>query len=100
LEKKKNIDSILTVKEIYSWFWFKKKPINYNPKLLPRSQDASPIIQETTGLYGIKKHALNKYKCRIGNKPLFYKIDDFESIDLDTEWDFKILNRMIKKNKL
>ena len=47
LDKKKNIDSILTIKEIYSWFWFKNKPVNYNPNLLPRSQDAIPIIQET-----------------------------------------------------
>ena len=24
IKKKKNIDSVLTVKEIYSWFWYKK----------------------------------------------------------------------------
>ena len=55
---KKNIrkyDSILTIQKIYSWFWFNKKPINYNPRILPRSQDAKPIILETTGLYGITK---------------------------------------------
>lgn len=97
LKRKKNIDSILTTKEIYSWFWFKNKPVNYNPKLLPRSQDASPIIQETTGLYGIKKEALRRYRCRIGKRPLFYKIDDTESIDLDSERDFKILNDLIKR---
>ena len=34
--------------------WF-KKPINYRPKILPRSQDARPVIIETTGLYGITK---------------------------------------------
>ena len=37
---------------------FKKKPVNYNPKVLPRSQDAVPIIQESTGLYGIKSKTL------------------------------------------
>ena len=55
LKKSKNKDSILTVNKIYSWFWYNNKPINYNPKVLPRSQDAIPIIQESTGLYGIKK---------------------------------------------
>lgn len=98
LDKKKNIDSILTIKEIYSWFWFKNKPVNYKPDLLPRSQDASPIIQETTGLYGIKKEALRKYKCRIGKKPFFYKINDTESIDIDTEQEFKILNDFFKRD--
>ena len=65
LKKSKNHDSILTSNEIYSWFWFNKKPVNYKPKILPRSQDAKPIVIETTGLYGIKSKALKKYKCRI-----------------------------------
>ena len=55
LKKSKKHDSILTVQSLYTWFWFKKKPVNYNPKILPRSQDAQPIIVETTALYGIKK---------------------------------------------
>ena len=59
LKNSKTNDSILTVKEIYTWFWFNKKPVNYNPKILPRSQDAEPITMETTGLYGIRKKTLN-----------------------------------------
>ena len=97
IKEKKNIDSILTIKKIYSWFWYKSKPINYNPKSLPRSQDATPVIQETTALYGIKKDALKKLKCRIGKKPFFYEVSDIEAIDLDTENDFKILNKISKK---
>ena len=62
LKTKKKYDSIFTVGEIYSWFWFNNKPVNYNPKTLPRSQDATPIIQETTGLYGIKSATLKKKK--------------------------------------
>ena len=54
LKKNKKFDSIFTAQKIYSWFWFKNKPVNYQPKVLPRSQDAEPIIQETTGLYGIR----------------------------------------------
>ena len=97
LKTKKNIDSILTVKKIYSWFWFKKKPVNYNHKVLPRSQDAVPIIQESTGLYGIKSKTLKKQKCRIGKKPFFYEVQDIEAIDLDNERDFKFLDFYVKK---
>ena len=32
LKKSKKHDSILTVQSLYTWFWFKKKPVNYNPK--------------------------------------------------------------------
>ena len=96
LKKKKN-DSILTVNEIYSWFWFKKKPVNYKPKILPRSQDAQPIIQETTGLYGITKEALAKHKCRIGKKPIFFNIPNHEGLDLDTNEDLKVIRKYAKR---
>ena len=96
---KKNIrkyDSILTIQKIYSWFWFNKKPVNYKPNILPRSQDARPIIVETTGLYGIKSSSLRRLKCRIGKKPYFYNVDKKQALDLDTSDDFKILKRVYK----
>lgn len=96
LKKNKKFDSILTVKEIYTWFWFNKKPVNYNPKILPRSQDAEPITMETTGLYGIRKKTLKSMKCRIGKKPYFLKVDDEETIDLDNYSDFKYLEYRLK----
>ena len=97
LKNSKRYDSILTTKEIYSWFWFNKKPVNYSPKILPRSQDALPIVQETTGLYGIKRNALIKNKCRIGKKPYFFEVSNSESLDLDNNEDFKILKSYVKK---
>ena len=96
LKEKKN-DSILTIQKIYSWFWFNKKPVNYNPKILPRSQDAKPVILETTGLYGITKNAVLKYKSRIGKKPYFHEVSDNENIDLDNEKDFKFLEFILNK---
>ena len=99
LKNNKKIDSILTSKSLYSWFWHKDKPINYSPKVLPRSQDAVPVVVETTGLYGIKKQQLKKYKCRVGRKPYFYEVDDDESLDLDNAKDFEYLNYVFKKRK-
>ena len=96
LKRNRNYDSILTTHEIHSWFWFKKKPVNYNPKTLPRSQDAQPIVMETTGLYGIRGNTLKKYKCRIGKKPFFFNVNKKEALDLDTKEDFKILKSYIK----
>ena len=42
----------------YIIYWFKNKPVNYKPNT-PRSQDATPVVYETTGLYG-KKMLLKK----------------------------------------
>ncbi len=89
-------DSIFTANEIYSWFWYRGEPVNYNPKILPRSQDAMPIIRETTGLYGIQRNALLEFQCRIGQKPYMLFINEYEAADLDTENDFKYVEFLIK----
>ena len=81
-----------------TWFWFKKNPVNYNPKILPRSQDAKPMVFETTGLYGIRKTSLHKNKCRIGKKPYFYEVSDEEAIDLDSNKDFEYLKYYVRKS--
>ncbi len=95
LKNSKNNDSILTATKIYSWFWFNNTAVNYDPKVLPRSQNAKPIIRETTALYGIKNNSLKKIKCRIGNKPIFHYVDFIESLDIDESIDFKIVNSLI-----
>jgi len=84
-------DSILTATEEYGWHWFQNQPVNYQPNILPRSQDARPVIKETTGLYGISKRSYERYRCRVGATPYFYIIRDRkECIDLDTQVDFDI----------
>ena len=89
-------DSILTATEEYGWFWHKDQPVNYQPNILPRSQDATPVIKETTGLYGISKRAYDRYRCRVGATPYFYIIRDRkECIDLDTLDDFIIAEGLI-----
>ena len=90
-------DSCFTAVKHYEWTWFDGKPINYHPATLPRSQDAKPVIFETTGLYGIKASFLKRNIQRIGNKPYMKFVEKEEAIDLDTEFDFKILEQIVKE---
>ncbi len=83
-------DSIFTATENHSFYWLSGNPINYRPCILPRSQDMLPVVEETTGLYGIKAKALEKYRCRIGAKPIIKTISKFEAVDINTEEDLKI----------
>ena len=98
LKENKEYNSIMTVKSIYTWFWFEGKPVNYDPRILPRSQDAKPVVMETTGLYGITQKALFENRARIGDKPYFYEVSDAEAIDLDKEIDFEYLNFYVKNH--
>lgn len=97
---KNNNDSVFTVIEDYTWYWFNNKPVNYDPKLLPRSQDAKPIIKETTSLYAISKNGFKKTKARIGEFPKTYTVGEVESIDIDNKFDFFIAEQIIKNYKL
>lgn len=83
-------DSCFTATENHSFYWLNGNPINYRPGILPRSQDMAPVIEETTGLYGISKESLNKYRCRIGANPYIHFVNKFEAVDINTEEDFKI----------
>ena len=83
-------DSVFTATENHGFYWLNGTPINYRPEILPRSQDMLPVVEESTGLYGIKKESLKKYRCRIGRKPYIYPVSKFEAVDINTEEDLKV----------
>ncbi len=83
-------DSCFTAIRHNGFFWLNDNPVNYRPEILPRSQDMVPIIEETTGLYGIESSALKRYKCRIGRKPYIHLVSEFEAVDINTEEDLSI----------
>ncbi len=83
-------DSCFTATANHSFYWYAGTPVNYRPGILPRSQDMLPVIEETTGLYGICRDSLEKYRCRIGRKPYIHIVDKFEAVDINTEEDVKI----------
>lgn len=83
-------DSCFTVTKNHGFYWFHGMPINYRPGILPRSQDLTPVMEETTGLYGIRGTSLERYRCRIGRKPYLHVVDAYEAVDINTEEDLKV----------
>ena len=83
-------DSCFTAVQNHGFYWMAGNPVNYRPDILPRSQDMLPVLEETTGLYGISRDALDRYRCRIGKEPYIHLVDKFESVDINTEEDFKV----------
>ncbi|NPE27143.1 hypothetical protein HNV12_04025 [Methanococcoides sp. SA1] len=88
LENSDQYDSVFTVNKKNDWAWYKEQPITYFPGNLPRSQDAVPLMIETTGLYAVNKDALNEFKRRVGNYPYMLEVDEIEGLDIDTPLDF------------
>lgn len=85
-----NYDSCFTATENHGFYWLNGNSFNYRPCILPRSQDMTPVLEETTGLYGITSSALEKYRCRIGASPYIHIVSKFEAVDINTEEDLKI----------
>lgn len=92
-------DSVFTAISHHGFFWRLGMPVSYRPDLLPRSQDLAPIDEETTGLYGISRAALEKYRCRIGAHPLVISASKLEAVDLNTEEDFAYLEWLVSTKR-
>ena len=83
-------DSCFTATANHGFYWLLGQPINYRPGILPRSQDMHAMIEETTGLYGITRDALSRYRCRIGAKPYIHIVNKYEAVDINTEEDLAV----------
>lgn len=90
LTSSEEYDSCFTATENHGFYWLANSPINYRPGILPRSQDMLAVVEETTGLYGICRASLERYRCRIGRKPYIHTVSKFEAVDINTEEDLEI----------
>lgn len=83
-------DSCFTATKNNAFYWFNDLPVNFRPEILPRSQDMTPVIEETTGMYGITAESLDRYRCRTGRKPYIHAVSKFEAVDINTEDDLRL----------
>ena len=90
LTSSEEYDSCFTATENHGFYWLANSPINYRPGILPRSQDMLAVVEETTGLYGICRASLERYRCRIGRKPYIHTVSKFEAVDINTEEDLAV----------
>ena len=69
--------------------WLDGRPLNYNPSDSPNSQDLPDIYSVNYGCCILSKEDLHKHK-NVVFEPTFFLTDEIESIDIDTEFDFKV----------
>tara|TARA_R110000796_G_scaffold183229_2_gene299657 strand:+ start:2271 stop:2936 length:666 start_codon:yes stop_codon:yes gene_type:complete len=94
---KDRYDSLTTVTGVKQHLWLDEKPMNYNPSDSPNTQDLPDIVSLTYGISIISKDNMIKYRNIVGKKPLFYKLDDFEAVDIDNPIDFEFAEFLYKK---
>jgi CMP-N,N'-diacetyllegionaminic acid synthase len=94
--KHKN-DSLNTVTEVKEFLYLKNKPINFNPNKSPNSQNLPDIFKLNFAITIISKELMFKKKSLIGYRPLFYKLNEIEGLDIDTPLDFEFAEYLHKK---
>ena len=92
-------ESLTTVSPVKSHLWLDGKPINYDPNNSPNTQDLPDILRLNYGLSVISRQDMIKYRNVVGSKPSFYKLDDFEAVDVDNPIDFEFAEFLYLKYK-
>lgn len=96
-------DSAIAVKKMQEFLWKDGKPLNYNTKIIPRTQDLDTYFVETTGLYIYTKNVIQTMRSRIGAHPYMLCVNPIEAIDINNPIDFEIANSiytyMLNKNE-
>ena len=94
-----NIDcnSLMSIKKIKEYLWYKNQPINYKLDYAPNSQDLPDYFFPTFGVIIVNRETMLKSKNFICSKPYFYELSEIESIDIDTKLDFEFAEFLFKK---
>ena len=92
-----NCNSLMSIKKIKEYLWYKDKPINYTLDYAPNSQDLPDYFAPTFGVIIVNREAMLKSKNFICDKPYFYELSENENIDIDTELDFEFAEFLYKK---
>lgn len=95
-------DSAFAAKKVQDFLWKDGKPFNYELDNIPRTQDLSPLYEETSGFYIYKQEVMTDLRRRIGETPFIVEVGEIESTDIDEPEDFMIAdaiyNHLYKKD--
>ena len=87
-------DSLVSCHDIKEFLYLDGKALNYDPMNQPRSQDLPNVIALNFAISIISKSDMIKNRNIIGINPYFYKLNEVESLDIDTPLDFFIAEKL------
>ena len=100
-KKLSNFDSVAAVTKDYNFAWIENKkkklvPINFDPKIVVKTQNLNPIVQSNGAFFIFKKKTFMKYNNRLGKKPYYFEMNFPESIEIDVKEDLDLARRICK----
>lgn len=101
IKKLKSFDSVHSVTKDYNFAWLEKSkkkfvPINFNPKVVTKTQNLKPIVQSNGAFFIFKKKTFSWYNNRIGKKPFYYELNFPESVEIDNIEDLNLARKICR----
>ena len=91
-------DSLFSVTRLQTRLWDRNgRPMNHDPAILMRTQDLEPVYEENSCIYIFEREAFLRRENRIGKTPMMFEIPPDESLDIDTEQDFQIIEEFLQQ---
>lgn len=95
-----NVSNLVSVAPVKHHMWLDNKPLNYDIRNSPNSQDLPDIYSITYGVCILSRNDMITYRNIVTNTPTFKILSEIESIDIDTPLDFEFAEFMYKRLKL
>ena len=94
-----DIDSLTSVSDVKGHLWQDNKPLNYDVRNVPNSQDLPDIKLLNYGITIIDRNVMKEVRGVVGHNPGFWETSDLESIDIDTEFDWMVAESLYLRMK-
>lgn len=93
-------DSSFAAKKLQDFLWQDGRPLNYDLRNIPRTQDLPVIYEETSGFYIYRREVITEQGRRIGKNPFIVEVGGIESIDIDEPEDFIIADAVYNYTRI
>ncbi len=93
------MENLVTVTSVKHHLWLDNQPLNYDVTHSPNSQDLPDIYAITYGICIISRADMIARRNIVTPNPTFKILDEVESTDIDTEYDFMIAEMVYEKLK-
>jgi len=100
--RKNGIDGLVAVKPLKEFIISEKKqPVNYSWGPWHKySQDLEKYYSITGALFVAEKKQMLRNRYVVSSNPYLFEVSDYEAIDIDNEYDFKLAQLLISNKHL
>lgn len=96
-QQDEEMENLVTVTSVKHHLWLDNEPLNYDVTNSPNSQDLPDIYAITYGVCIISRDDMIARRNIVTPNPTFKVLDEIESVDIDTEFDFMVAEMIYKK---